>query len=157
MNSFSVSQIHYILTSRIYQEFTFWFANSISRIYQEFTIRELTMPNVLALPNKIFKIGQFWTQSFIKRSNEFRVKAYNRIKQPDLTLFCFTQVWPLMIFDDLIWPQIILKINFRKNSESKHIYSTGPIWCLLRIWPLFDLWWLFVTWSNNFNFKISKK
>jgi len=97
----------------------------------EFTINSLS--HVLAERNGIFKIGQFWTLSFIKGR---LMRSIGEIARQ-----------PLRTFNDLIWPQLILNFNRQQNSESKHIYiwyiSTDrpDLTTFWRIWPKFDLWW----------------
>ena len=39
----------------------------------------------------------------------------------DSFLTSLTQVWPLMTFYDLIWPQLILNFDSRQNSKSKNM------------------------------------
>ena len=41
--------------------------------------------------------------------------------QFDLNSTVLTEIWPLMTFGDLIWPQIISNLNSSQNFESKHM------------------------------------
>ena len=72
--------------------------------------------------------SRVWKIEKIAFESENMYIVYNWIKQLNLTLF---QVWPLITFYDLIWPQIILNFSPPQNSESKHMY----IWFISTKWP----------------------
>ena len=157
--------------SRIYFEIIILFANSpsVSRLYSlfcEYTKNSLFIlwthyGSIIVFANWLsFSLWKVVSKS--SRAQQSPKSKINRKKKLQSLNICIlytivsnspnclfltslTQVWPLMIFIDLIWPQIRLHFNLQQNSESKHTYiwdfwTTARLTPIGRIWPIFDLW-----------------
>ena len=145
MNSRSVPRIHY--------KFIFCFAYSLSilRLYQEFTIY---FDNSLWID--YFFANLLWIH-YSFRENTMKALCFAKINYGSIIYLreftsCWTQVWPVMTLNDLIWPQLIL-VNPRSESPTKFWVETyvyliyfdqpgrfDPYWTdLTQVWPLMTL------------------
>ena len=116
---------------RIHYEFNFYSANPLSirffvanSVWIHFLLRVFTIHLAnMSWIQYLFRTS-LWIQFFFANSLRIYFTLYT-IDQtarngPFWTILA--HFWTLVTFYDIIWPQIILNLNSRPNSESKHMY-----------------------------------